>query len=211
MLKSGFLQFSSDIETASSMKNGMKFSEPIPLGGGEFTFDMVKSGGLLRIQNETEGYMRTTIVNGTIPVTSTNLLRFSNYSYEPVNNFWQDQGYEWSYGNVNVTKGALTTPLQYTSMDSVTYGLTGTLFDLDTIPASDGSPACSLMDVYTVNITPDTGNLFASGNGNGMLELESTVTSQQFANATNMTVSVNPDLPEGFQGCPLGFCQPAHQ
>ena len=36
-------------------------------------------------------------------------------------NFWQDQGYQWQYGYINVTKyGTLITPLSYDTMDNVT-------------------------------------------------------------------------------------------
>lgn len=198
-VETGFLRFSSDIETAASLKKTVRLSEPIPLGGGEFTFNAVKSGGLLRIQNESEGYMRISIINGTTPVTTSNLLRFSNYSFQPVNNFWQDQGYVWSYGNVNVTKGSLSTPLLYTSMDKVTYRMTRSLFDLDMVPSRDDPAVCSLMNVYIVNMTPAAGHTTSSGNGNGMLVLESTVTNQQFTNATSMTLRINPGIPEGFR------------
>jgi hypothetical protein len=193
-VESGFLRFSSNIETAASLKKNMRLSEPIPLGGGEFTFDPVKSGGTLRIQNETRGYMRMTISNGTTPDLTTNILYLSNFSYQPVNNFWQDQGYVWSYGNVNVTKGTLATPLQYTRMDEATYGVTGTVFDLD-IDAT-----CSRMNVYTVNITPVAGHTLASGNGNGMLMLNSLIVpGGNFPNATIMNISINRHMPEGFQ------------
>jgi len=198
-VETGFLRFSSDIETAASLKKTVRLSEPIPLGGGEFTFNAVKSGGLLRIQNESEGYMRVSIINGTTPVTTSNLLRFSNYSFQPVNNFWQDQGYVWSFGNVNVTKGSLSTPLLYTSMDTVTYRMTRSLFDLDMVPSRDDPAVCSLMNVYIVNMTPAAGHTTSSGNGNGMLVLESTVTNQQFTNATSMTLRINPGIPEGFR------------
>ncbi|MDD5187736.1 MAG: hypothetical protein PHF57_05970 [Methanoregula sp.] len=198
-VETGFLRFSSDIETAASLKKTVRLSEPIPLGGGEFTFNAVKSGGLLRIQNESEGYMRISIINGTTPVTTSNLLRFSNYSFQPVNNFWQDQGYVWSFGNVNVTKGSLSTPLLYTSMDTVTYRMTRSLFDLDMVPSRDDPAVCSLMNVYIVNMTPAAGHTTSSGNGNGMLVLESTVTNQQFTNATSMTLRINPGIPEGFR------------
>ena len=198
-VETGFLRFSSDIGTAASLKQNMQLSEPVPLGGGDFTFDAVKSGGLLMVRNETEGYLRISIINETSPATASNILRFSNYSYQPVNNFWQDQGYTWSYGNVNVTKGTLATPLQYTSMDAVTYGMAGTLFDLDAVPSPDDPATCSRMNVYIVNITPSARHTLASGNGNGMLTLESTVVSQQFPNTTSMTVSINPALPGGFR------------
>jgi hypothetical protein len=198
-VETGFLRFSSDIGTAVSRKTNTRLSEPIPLGGGEFTFDAVKSGGAIRIQGEREGYMHLIIVNGTTPVTTGNLLRLSNFSYEPVNNFWQDQGYTWSYGIVNVTKGQLATPLQYTGMDEVTYEAAGILFDLDTTPSLSDPAVCTRMNVYIVNITPIPGHALASGNGNGMLVLDSSVMSQQYANATGMTIQINPDLPEGFR------------
>jgi len=194
-----FLRFSSDIETAASLKKNLKFSEPVALGGGDFTFDSAKSGGMLSILGEREGYMNITIINGTSPRTTSNILRFANYSYQPVNNFWQDQGYAWSYGMVNVTKGTLATPLQYARMDEVSYGVTGALFDLDAVPSIEDSSRCSQMNVYIVNLTPDPGHTLASGNGNGMLVMESTVMGRQFFNATSLTVRINPDLPVGFR------------
>jgi hypothetical protein len=198
-VETGFLRFSSDIGTAASLQRNMHLSEPIPLGGGEFTFDSVKSGGLLRIQNETYGYMRITIVNGTSALTTINFLHLSNYSYEPVNNFWQDQGYVWSYGYVNVTKGTLETPLQSTNMTDIDYGLTGALFSMETVPWPEYPTQCSQINVYSVNITPAAGRTVASGNGNGLLVLNSTAMSQQFTNVTSLTISINPYLPEGFQ------------
>ena len=196
-VESGFLRYSSDIETAASLKKNIILSEPVPLGGGEFTFDTVKSGGLLRVQNESEGYLHLTITSPVL--TENSRYRLSNFTYQPVNNFWQDQGYSWSYGNVNITKDTLSTPLLYTSMDNVSYGLTGSLFDLDSAPSPANPAVCTVMDVYTVNITPAAGHTLASGNGNGMLMLESSVMSQQFANATSMTIRINPDTPKGFR------------
>lgn len=197
-VETGFLRFSSDIDTAASLKKELRLTEPIPLGGGQFTFDAVKSGGSIRIQDE-KGYLRLSIVNGTLPDQTNATVRFSNFSYQPVNNFWQDQGYEWSFGTVNVTKGFLTTPLEYSRMSDVTYGTTGTLFDMDPVSSPVNSSTCSFMDVYLVNITPDAGHTFASGNGNGMLRLESTTITRQFTNATSLTVSINPRMPEGFR------------
>jgi hypothetical protein len=77
--------------------------------------------------------------------------------------------------------------------------LAGTLFGLDAVPSPDDPVACSLMNVYIVNITPAAGHTLASGNGNGMLTLGSTVVTQQFANATSMTIEINPALPGGFR------------
>jgi hypothetical protein len=201
-VETGFLKFSSDIETAASLKKSMRLSEPIRLGGGEFAFDPVKSGGLLRVRGVPGAYLSTTVLNGTDTMTRTgNVTTISNFSYEPVNNFWQNQGYAWSYGNVNVTKDLLSTPLLDYRMDDVTYGLTGVLFDLDAQPSPDDPGKCTLVTLYTVNITPDTGHTFASGNGNGRLVLNSTVTSQQLSNVTilNISISSRQDIPGRFQ------------
>ncbi|MGB7787906.1 hypothetical protein [Methanoregula sp.] len=198
-VETGFLRFSSDIGTAASLNRNMQLSEPIPLGGGDFTFDAVKSGGLLTIQNDTYGYMRIRIINGTTTAPAINFLHLPDYSYQPVNNFWQDQGYVWSYGYVNVTKDTLATPLQSTGMDNVDYGLTGALFGLEMVPWPEDPAQCSQINVYSVNITPAAGHTVASGNGNGLLALNSTVVSQQFTNVTNLNISINRNLPDGFQ------------
>jgi len=196
-VESGFLRFSSDIETAASLKKNMRLSETIPLGGGEFAFDTVKSGGLLRVQGESEEYLLLRITNE--EQTEITRFRLSNFTYRPVNNFWQDQGYIWSYGIVNVTKDTLTTPLQYANMDAVTYGMTGSLFDLDSAPTPENPATCSVMNVYLVTITPAARHTLASGNGNGMLTLESMVTNQQFSNTTSMSVRINPEIPDRFR------------
>ena len=197
-VETGFLKFSSDLETAASLKKKTRFSEPVPLGGGDFTFDPVKSGGVLRVQGEDKGYLRVDIVNDSI-VRPSGTLRMVNFSYQPVNNFWQDQGYSWSFGNVNVTKGSLSTPLQYASMDEVPYGITGTLFDIGTTPWVNDSRACSLVEIQVVNITPDRGHPMASGNGNAQLALESSVVSQGYPNTTQMNVTLYRHLPKGFR------------
>ncbi|AGB01933.1 hypothetical protein [Methanoregula formicica] len=198
LVETGILKFSSDIETAASLKRKTRFSEPVPLGGGDFTFDPVKSGGVLRIQGEDKGYLRTDIVNDSTAQPSS-ALRMVNFTYQPVNNFWQDQGYTWSFGNVNVTKGSLSAPLQYASMDEVTYGITETLFDIGTTPWVNDSAACSLVEIQVVNITPDPGHPMASGNGNAQLALESSVVSQGYPNTTQVNVTLYRNLPRGFR------------
>lgn len=198
-VESGFLQFSSDIETAASLKKTASFTEPVPLGGGDFTFDSAKSGGVLSIRAEDVNYLSLAVTSATDPPEPEIPFHLSGFTYQPVGNFWQDQGYTWSYGTVNVTKGALTTPLEYLTMENVSYGVTGSLFDLDTVPSPADPAMCTVMNVYTVNITPAAGRAGTSGNGNGMLALESSVTNRQFTNATDMMIRINPNVPEGFR------------
>lgn len=198
-VESGFLRFSSDIGTAASLKKTASLREPVPLGGGDFIFDTTKSGGLLNVRQEDVEYLSMAVTSATDPPVPETPVHLSGFTYQPVGNFWQDQGYSWSYGMVNVTKGTLATPLEYLNMDSVSYGLTGSLFDLDTAPSPVDPASCTVMTVYTVNMSPMPGSASASGNGNGILALESTVMNQQYANATDMMIRVNPNAPEGFR------------
>jgi len=213
-VETGFLKFSSDIETAASLtsrKKTLKLSEPIPLGGGEFTFDPVKSGGELKIWNaspldtSSTGYFRLNLTNNTPegPVTPFPgiMQNFSlvKFSYTPVNNFWQDQGYGWSYGNVFVlnTERNLSTPLQFARWSDVTYGLAESLVDIEPVRSVSTTeiPAnknCSSITIRVVDITPDSRHSQISGNGNGMLVLESTVRlPDEITHATSMHLSIN--------------------
>ncbi|MDO8873270.1 MAG: hypothetical protein Q7V05_11165, partial [Methanoregula sp.] len=198
-VESGFLRFSSDIDTAVSLKKSMKLSEPIPLGGGDFTFDPVKSGGELKVWNASPaGYMRLNWTNETEPPSQNHYTSPDHYSglvkfsYLPVNNFWQDQGYRWSYGNVYVINSErnLSTPLKFARMDDVTYGLAGSLVDLEPVPLYTTPGNCSSITVHTINIIPDSRHFRISGNGNGMLVLESNVSTERVLNATSMNLSI---------------------
>lgn len=189
-VETGFLRFSSDIEIAISLKKNMKLSELIPLGGGEFTFDPVRSGGELKIWNSSpQGYLTVDWTDGT--GTAGQNLSLVRFSYKPVNNFWQDQGYGWAFGNVYVlnTERNLTTPLEVYTADNLTYGLAGILFDLYPEPGADYN--CTSITVHMVNISPDNRHFRQNGNGNGRLVLESNVSTAYQLNATSLNISIN--------------------
>ncbi|MDD1687328.1 hypothetical protein [Methanoregula sp.] len=201
-VESGFLKFSSDIENAVShnLKNNMRLSETIPLGGGDFTFDPVKSGGELKVWNASpDGYFRMNWTNrtGPDPASSSQSSADHNsslvkFSYTPVNNFWQEQGYVWTYGNVyvNNTERNLVTPLDATTMANVTYdGLARSLVELEP-KAYSSSGDCSVIIIHVINITPDPQHAKMSGNGNGMLVLESSVDPERIANVTSINLSI---------------------
>jgi len=212
-VETGFLKFSSDIETAASLtpqKKTMKLSEPIPLGGGEFPFDPVKSGGELKVWNSSpldtpsSGYFRLNWTNNTPdgPVAAYRgiMHNFSlvKFSYKPVNNFWQDQGYGWSYGNVFVlnTERNLSTPLQFARWSDVTYGFAEALVNIEpgqsvSTPEIPTNRNCSSITIRVVDIMPDSRHLQSSGNGNGMLVLESAVNTEEIMYATSMHLSIN--------------------
>lgn len=200
-VEAGILKFSSDIEAAASLKRDMRLSEPVPLGGGDVLFDPVRSGGELKVRNGTEGYLRTSVSNGSPVMETTGRVYLSSFSYQPVNNFWQDQGYTWSSGIVNVTSGSVATPLRTTTMDTAEYSLAGALFAIDT------DATCSRVNVYVVNITPSPGHTVASGNGNAVLALNSTVITLPFPNARVLNVTLNQRLPDGFRNTLLNTAE----
>ncbi|MDD1701658.1 MAG: hypothetical protein LUQ31_01590, partial [Methanoregula sp.] len=125
-VESAFQHFSSDIEFAvSSHQNHLSFSEPVQLGGGDVSVNLLKSSGTLQVQNESRPLYNITFFNYNttqnkiVPVI-TDDWTIINFSYEPTGNFWQDQGYQWQYGYINVTKyGSLKSPLGYYNMTNV--------------------------------------------------------------------------------------------
>jgi hypothetical protein len=192
-VESGFLRFSSDIDMAASLKKNMRLSEPIPLGGGDFTFDAVKSGGELKIWDALpSGYIQQEWTSQTNPGNPDQSFGLVKFSYTPVNNFWQDQGYGWMFGNVYVlnTERHLSTPLEFYNNTDMTYGLAGSLVILDPVPSYSSPGNCSSLILHTVNITPDGRHSQISGNGNGMLKLESMVNRERILNATSLNLNI---------------------
>jgi hypothetical protein len=200
-VETGFLRFSSDIDTAVSLKKNLKFSETIPLGGGEFTFDPVKSGGVLKVWNlSPAGYLGVNWTTETGPASPDYSAGMVRFSYTPVNNFWQEQGYGWSYGNIYVlnTGRNLSTPLGYATHNDVTYPLARSLVDIGYVPAYSSPGNCSSITLRSVEITPDTRDFRTSGNDNGILTMESTVTKDRVLNATSLNLHIPGPLPGRF-------------
>ena len=193
-VESGFLRFSSDIDTAVSTNRNMKLSEPIPLGGGEFTFDPVKSGGELKVWNyPPAGYLHMDWTSETVPGNPDNSFSLVRFMYTPVNNFWQNQGYGWSYGNVYVinTERNLSTPLNFATVDDVTYEWAGSLVVLEPEISYTSPGNCTSITLRATNITTDSLHSRISGNGNGLLVLKSRVSPEQrVLNATGINLSI---------------------
>lgn len=200
----GFLKFVSDVDTAVSLKQNMRLSEPIPLGGGEFTFDPVKSGGELKIRNATSGkFLRLNWTSETSVPDPDYYCGFLSISYEPVNNFWQNQGYLWENGTIYVknTERNLSTPLFLPAEQNGTYGLAKSLIELEYAPAYTSPGNCSSITVRVANITPDNQHYRINGNGNAVLALESHVEKppRRVLNATSLNISITTRFPEDFR------------
>jgi len=202
-VESGILRFSSDIESAASTPNSMTLSERIPLGGGDVLYSSTKSGGVLAVHNGNLSMVidiYNTSGSGDYQKLDTSKFRLANFSYQPSGNFWQDQGYVWSHGYVNVTKGTLATPLQFSTMRAVDYNLTDALFSASSVPNSSNPAECTVLVLKGVTIQTADARGSVSGNGAGTLKLVSTPGTDKFFNVTRVNVTIgNTDQLSDFQ------------
>jgi len=215
-VESAFLHFSSDIERAASTRqDDLTLSEPVQLGGGDFFFNTLRSSGSLSVQNEQKPIHYLTLYDEAGGVLGELDSTLVNISYEPQGNFWQDQGYRWQYGYVNVTKHhRLQSPLKYFTMTNVKnefgeggslatfagsfgdaeYTVNQTLFQNAT-PALDNeftfSPRagnCSSIVLLGVNLSASPDHPFISSNGFGTLQLKTAVTSVPYYGVSTITI-----------------------
>lgn len=202
-VESAFVQFSSDIETGVSMKKSLSFSKQVQLGGGDFIFNSLRSSGSLHVQNEPYPIYNISFFNETNGIIGGMNGTMVIFSYEPVGNFWQDQGYQWQYGFINVTKyGTRQTPLRYYNMTNVNNHFeeggslaafarsfvavehtknqssqynTITINNTTTTTVSQMQDYCSGIDLFAVTISASHDQPFVSSNGFGTLKLTTAV------------------------------------
>ncbi|GAB6285804.1 MAG: hypothetical protein STSR0009_20050 [Methanoregula sp.] len=216
-VESAFLHFSSDIERAVSARQNLTLSEPVQLGGGDFFFNALRSSGSLAVQNEQKPIYYLTLDDDEDPNTVLEEMDGSlvNISYSPIGNFWQDQGYRWQYGYLNVTKyRTKQTPLGYYNMTGVSnefegsgslaifagsfggvdYTVNQTFFQNAT-PTPDNrytfSPRagnCSGIVLWAVNMSASPDHQFVSSNGFGTLALKSHVITVPYYGVQNISI-----------------------
>ena len=202
MIKAAFGRFSSAIETAIAQKGDLTLSEPLPLGGGAVIFSPVMSAGTIRVNEEPKQLYTVTVTESGIDHEYSG--RLVNFSYQPVNDFWLDQGYVWHYGYVNVTRGvsqagadgaALSTPLMYPAMDDVKHSailrtFAGTLISIESRPWYNSSSNCSHITVSPVSFHKEPGAAYSSGNGIGVFGLSANVNETSYG----VPETTSPDL-----------------
>jgi len=212
-VETSFQQFSSDIERAvSDRKDGTALSEPVPLGGGDVFLNPLRSAGSLSIINEDiPVYYLILMTDDGMQFRNGTLV---NISYTPAGNFWQDQGYRWQYGFLNVTKyGKRQVPLSYSNMTEVTsafqkrgplaafagsFGTVESSRNATHVPVYDENGNitsygprdgnCSAITINAVNITASPDHPFASGNGIGRLELGTRIISEEYYGVKSITI-----------------------
>lgn len=215
-VESAFLHFSSNIErAASTQQDDLMLSEPVPLGGGDFFFNTLRSSGSLSVQNEQKPIHYLTLYDESGVVLGELDSTLVNISYEPQGNFWQDQGYRWQYGYINVTKHrTLQSPLKYFNMTNVnnefeetgslstfagSFGSVGhtvnqTLFQNETVnddnrfTFSPRTGNCSRIVLRAVKMSVSPDHPFVNSNGFGTLQLKSNVTTVPYYGVHKITI-----------------------
>jgi len=207
-VESAFEHFSSDIDYAvSSHQDNLVFSEPVQLGGGDVMVNLLKSSGTLQVQTDesTPSVYNLTFIDVkgiVIPVVDVPMV---NISYVPLNNFWQDQGYEWEYGYINVTKyGQLSTPLEYYNMTDVQNEIDIPGSPLQTFARSFGSADytmnqsspgnCSCVDLWAVNLSSSPDHSFVSSNGFGTIRLTTAVNTTSYTGIADISFGTDNGL-----------------
>lgn len=164
-VEEGILRFGNDIDNSIYLWRNGTLSESIPLGGGAILLSGVRSGGELRIR-QLEGAAVTVSVDGTEYYG-----HLANISYQPVSNFWIDQGYSWENGAVNVSKGRVSIPITLPDQ----YTRTRDAFLKNLQQPFEYSSDYRNITIRMVNITPGALNSGTSGNGISRLNLNATV------------------------------------
>lgn len=183
-VQQAFTRFSSDLSNAASLKRDLTFSQTLPLGGGGMIFSPLTSSGTLKVEEEPVPLYRVLITEGSVqtPVAEGRMVRFS---YRTVGDFWQDQGYTWHYGFVNVTKGTshsgpdgaiISTPLTFATMNDVYDEESIGSFANNTIvveaePWYNSSGNCSRITITSVTFNDMPGASYVSSSGIGTLTL----------------------------------------
>ena len=199
-VESAFLHFSSDIgDAVTTRKDNLMRSEPVQLGGGDCLSSTLRSGGSLSVMDEPKPVYSLTLYDESLnPINQVNGT-LVNISYEPVGNFWQDQGYRWQHGFINVTKHrTLQSPLDYSSMAEVNREFNETA-SLGTFARSFGSAEytinqsatrgnCSRIVLNAVRLSATPDHPFISGNGFGTFKIISAVNMTRYDRVAAVSV-----------------------
>ncbi len=168
-VEDAFVQFSASVsEISRKMQNGTA-SVTVPLGGGETLFDATRTAGTIRILPNIPSVqpqlMRIDVEDVAVLLPNVTL---ASVVYQSQNTFWQNQGYGFEYGYVNVTRENISVPLQYGDMQMLAKSpdIQNRVHTFLTV-----TPEA----VRTVSWRVDEKNILASGNGHAVLSVSSRI------------------------------------
>lgn len=171
-VKEAFMESSNDIRHIASGKISASYGHLVPLGAGDILMSPEKSSGTLTVTDiGAFAEIRTTPTGA--PNATCNM---TSIAFEPSYTFWEEQGYTWQYGYINVTKKGKEVPLTGFTMEDVLSGDEGEFsrlakefitFDKEERDA-DGN--LTSLRITVVTITPGS-STFISGNNPATLRI----------------------------------------
>lgn len=204
-VKEAFMRFDNDMEHVLSEKKDATYGETLRLGGGEILLNPEKSSGTLFVGPAAELYTVTVSGSDTPGSFSGSLV---NVTYFPSYSFWEDQGYSWQYGYINVTKENRETPLSFATIHDVRErwipGYAGKFLEVsgmrNVTNSSDFDVSITVVSVGQSEVA-DQKNM-VSGNGAAVLRINSSVTTNTYDNSQGgLLVSMN--VPDGIMAAPI--------
>jgi len=177
-VKEAFMRFDNDMEHILSEKKDASYGEMIPLGGGDILLSPEKTSGTLSVG---EPELLFTITDNT----ESSGYSIVNVRYGTSFSYWEEQGYSWQHGYLNVTKGQRSTPLSYFTMEDMNSsmgrmnggtGYAGSFLEISGTPNTTAGYLGGL-DVTAVTIGPGE-RTEASGNGACVLRVRSNITTE---------------------------------
>lgn len=170
-VEAAFLAMSADISYTVGEKRDLLLKETVPLGGGDIITDPLRSGASLSVTPADGWLLDVTLKNNEIAVYSANS-SLCRIAFIPSGNFWEDQGYAWDGGVLNVTAGSRETPLEFVTMTQARAG-TGDLARLfGTVSGQDSTTNTTYQVVTNVRlegskIVYDNETIIIQGNDQG--------------------------------------------
>ena len=202
-VEKAFFLIDSDIHRLISFKENAVIKHRVPLGGGDVIFSPIRSSGTLRISDDSV-LGTISLINDTgkkdFPITTINI------SYNPIGNYWINQGYEWKNGTINITKGRKSTWLEYLDLNVAnqkkceffTILSTPLIQEVNSSRFSENNENI-IITVCNISFVPD--NSFISSNGIGGVQLNMTNEREFIPNVTKIEYKSN--LPP--DECPVSF------
>jgi hypothetical protein len=166
-----FRSISGDVSSMTMFQKEGSFQRHTSLGGGAALFSPVTSSGTLKLEEKPFLKLFIQDMNGETKSIDINI---TVVSYEPIGNFWVNQGYIWKRGLVYVTKSSKQTWLEHVTAEDAKKAeqfFLKTVFTPQTLTNSS-------LSVYT--LTADPNAFFRSGNGMSGINMSMTGTSQVF-------------------------------
>ncbi|MDR2855873.1 MAG: hypothetical protein LBV40_06975 [Methanomicrobiales archaeon] len=186
-----FSSLTGDISQMAQFQKDISFQKRMQLGGGAALFSPITSSGTLQL--EQKNLLKLVITDGAdalspgeeiepIPITTVKI------SYQPIGNFWVDQGYTWERGLVSVTKPSKSTWLEYIKNADAEKAEE---FFLKTV-FTPHAMTNTTISIYTFTADPDS--LFRSGNGMSGIDIFITKKEEKIFDV--LKVELQQDVPD---------------